>query len=132
MKLAINIFLFYMCMNLSCFFLASSGVFPSQIGISPSIFATNLTLPDLIIGSGILVGGVIISLVMHTFVGPAILIIWGLSYLTTNLGKWILTGLPQMLLQLGLPSYMAEIATGVVAFAVFLLVIEVTTQRDMT
>jgi Na+/proline symporter len=69
---------------------------------------------------------------MHTFVGPAILIIWGLSYLTTNLGKWILTGLPQMLLQLGLPSYMAEIATGVVAFAVFLLVIEVTTQRDMT
>lgn len=132
MKLAINIFLFYMCMNLACFFLAASSIFPGQVGITPGIFATNLTIPDLVIGGGILAGGIFISLVSHTFLGPAILMIWGLSYLTTNLGKWILTGFPQMLGQLGLPGYMAEIATGVTAFAVFMLIIEVTAQRDLT
>ena len=132
MKPALSLLLILIFINLSCYILNESGLYS---GVAPeyntSQIVSNLTLPTLIIAGGITVGGVIISLVFHTFVGPAILIVWAIGFLT-NMGVWLFAGFPMMLEKMGTPAYITNTFYVIVAVAMFILVIEVTAQRDVT
>jgi hypothetical protein len=115
--------------------LASSGVFLAKNPtFMPDTILGYFGIPDVgsIISASIFgLAGLYVLIAKNNSVGGVILIIGALTYLTT-VGRWVIAGFPEMLKAYNAPWYLITPMQVFMGFIIFMFVMELIAQRDLT
>lgn len=113
---AINLLLFYICLNLSAWLIVNLNITNLQLTFNtPAQLDMNSKLVGIFGGT---VTGLVITALGYQFVGAAVLILTALSWFYEPL-QMIFYGFPNMLMLLGVPSLISTIISVLVNFTIF-------------
>jgi len=130
MKLAFNILLIMICINLACYILNEAQISQTPPTQTPQQLIFNISLDDIIVSVLFIAGALIAAYFTGNNLGAGILILVGISILTP-VGDLLITGFPLMLESWSVPYYFVWVAKIFIYFATFVLVLELLTQKEI-